>query len=132
MGNLMMDMNRTEAAVHHYKWASRIQPSNPELHYKLGGAFMAQNKHDHAIKSFLDALKIKPDYKQAHWKLQTSRRQRGKIIPSREEQRNKTGTATMRQKDYGRIITGFPESLKIKPDYKQTHWKLQSGAGKNN
>jgi len=89
MGNLMMELGKMAAAEHHYKWASRISPSNPVLHYKLGEALMGLKKYDQAIRSFSKALRIKPDYNKARWKMETSRRQRQKIIAQHFTERKK-------------------------------------------
>lgn len=52
-----------------YQQAMQLDPTNPALRLRLGGAFVGQQKFDRAAEQYIAAIQLKPDYANAYYNL---------------------------------------------------------------
>jgi tetratricopeptide (TPR) repeat protein len=52
-----------------YSQAIRLDPTNPSLRLRLGGAYTGQQKFDRAAEMYAAAIQLKPDYANAYYNL---------------------------------------------------------------
>ncbi|MEK7141431.1 MAG: tetratricopeptide repeat protein [Patescibacteria group bacterium] len=52
-----------------YQQAMQLDPTNPALRLRLGGAYVGQQKFDRAAEQYIAAIGLKPDYANAYYNL---------------------------------------------------------------
>lgn len=52
-----------------YQKAMQLDPTNPTLRLRLGGAFVGQQKFDRASEQYITAIELKPNYANAYYNL---------------------------------------------------------------
>lgn len=67
-------------AIAAYQRAIQLDPTNPGIRLRLGGAYVGQQKFDAAAESYLMAIRLKPDYANAYYYLAFAYRQQKKYL----------------------------------------------------
>ena len=62
LGNVLNRLDRPGDAVGYLRKAVSFTPPNPEAHYRLGEAYLAQGDHARAIAAANDALELRRDF----------------------------------------------------------------------
>ncbi len=65
-----------------YSQAVQLDPTNPVIRLRLGGAYVGQQKLDLAAESYAAAIALKPDYANAYYNLAFVYRQQKKFLPA--------------------------------------------------
>ncbi|MBI5620914.1 tetratricopeptide repeat protein [Candidatus Gottesmanbacteria bacterium] len=65
-----------------YQQAMQLDPTNPTIRLRLGGAYVGQQKFDQATQSYTAAIQLKPDYANAYYNLAFVYRQTKKYLPA--------------------------------------------------
>lgn len=65
-----------------YQQAMQLDPTNPVIRLRLGGAFIGQQKLDAAAESYVAAISLKPDYANAYYNLAFVYREQKKYLPA--------------------------------------------------
>ncbi len=63
-----------------YARAMQLDPTNPVIRLRLGGAYVGQQKLDQAAESYGDAINLKPDYANAYYNLAFVYREQKKYV----------------------------------------------------
>lgn len=65
-----------------YQQAIQLDPTNPVLRLRLGGAYTAMQQFDHARDSYFAAISLKPDYANAYYNLSFIYNQQKQYLPA--------------------------------------------------
>ena len=65
-----------------YQQAMQLDPTNPVIRLRLGGAYVGQQKLDQAAESYATAINLKPDYANAYYNLAFVYREQKKYLPA--------------------------------------------------
>lgn len=63
-----------------YQQAMQLDPTNPVIRLRLGGAYVGQQKFDQAVESYMAAITLKPDYANAYYNLAFAYKQENKYL----------------------------------------------------
>lgn len=102
VGNVLLRLGRTDAAIRHYKSAVRLQPDYAAAYNNLGLAFAAQGSPD-AIQAFRTAVHLKPDYPDAHYNLANAWKAQGRLA---------------------KAVESYRQALALSPDNPDIHYNL--------
>ena len=99
----MVEKQRFDEAITHFRKALEVDPTYPEAHNGLGRALAEKGSLNKAIAHFQKALEVNPYYAEAH---------------------NNLGVAVLRKGKADKAIAHFEKALQANPYYAEAHYNL--------
>jgi len=137
IGFAIMDQNRLDEAINHFREALRIRPGDAEAYNALGAALTKLGRFQEAAEACRSAIKIRADYAEAYNNLGTIYIQLGRceeaievsqqairIMPNYPTAYSNIGVVYTQLGRWAEAIEAFKQAVKIKPDYAKGHFNL--------
>jgi protein O-mannosyl-transferase len=128
LGNVLADKGRIDEAIHQYREALRIQPTNADAHNNLGAALSRKGDIKGGIAEFQETIRWQPDHAGAHYNLgaaldglgQTDAairhyRESLRFKPAQSGAHYSLGTALLRKGQTDEAIRELQETLRLQP-----------------
>ena len=103
IANLMLESNRLDEAVEHYREVLRLAPDFADGHYNLGISYLRMNQDEQAIAAFQRAIELAPSHANAH---------------------NNLAAVLVRVKRFDEAVAHYQEAVAIQPDFALAHFHL--------
>jgi protein O-mannosyl-transferase len=137
LGNVLLDTDRVQEAMEHFRQALQLKPDYSSAHNNLGLVLAKTGRPQEAIEHYQQALRFRPYFVEAHYNLGLALANAGQLPeaikhyqqalllnPDYSEAHYNLGVALAETGRLQEAIEHYNTALKLNPDYSEAHNNL--------